>query len=274
MNYPRIAQRFYGSEWMVRPDWHAAAGGILRPYLMGMAQLPAFAEARTRPDGTVPGAEISEGFALVTVSGLIGRHLDMMEILCGGGFDLLWLERQIQLLEARADLHTVIFRFNTPGGQAAGVPEAASQILELGSSKRTVAWCDNQACSAGYFLAAACGEIYAQPSADVGSISTILALVDRSREWEMEGLRMEIFTDGNLKSMGYPGTVLSDEQRAFLEARRDAVGSGFKSFVASRRPGVPASAMEGGWYSGQAALDLGLVDGFHRDLASLAAALV
>lgn len=247
---------------------------MLRPYLVGVAQMPSFAEGRARPDGTISGVDISEGFALIPIFGVMGRHLDLMEIICGGGFDLLWLERQIQLVEARADIHTVIFHFNTPGGMVAGAPEAASQILGLGLSKRTVAWCDNQACSAGYYLAAACGEIYAQPSADVGSISTILALVDQSRAWEMEGLKMEIFTDGNLKATGYPGTVLTDEQRAFLEARRDAVGAGFKRFVASRRPGVPAEAMEGGWYSGQAALDLGLVDGFHRDLASLVAALV
>jgi ClpP class serine protease len=280
MNYPRLASRFYGSEWFVREDWHRNAGMILKPYLTGEAiaavapGTPAFAQPRAAMDGRIPGVQTADGFALVRIDGTIGRHLDMFEMDCGGGYDLARLENSIQLIENHSAIHTVIFSLHTPGGHAAGVPEAAQMIVDLGASKRTVAWVDNDACSAGYFLAAACGEIYGQPSAYYGSISTIMAILDQSRAYEMEGLAIELFTDGNLKGTGYPGTTISAEQRTFLENRRDQIGGNFKAFVRSRRPGVGDDSMQGGYYSGADAMERGLVDGFYNTLADLMAALL
>lgn len=279
MNYPRLAAKFYTNEWFVREDWHRNAGQLLRPYLVGEAVAPALSRAglgspRLTQDGRIPGVQVSDGFALVRIEGTIGRHLDFFEVECGGGYDLAALENQILALEGNQGIHTVIFSLNSPGGIASGVPEAAGLIENLGQSKRTVAWVDNEACSACYFLAAACGEIYGQPSGIYGSISTVMAILDSSRAFEMAGLRMEVITDGKLKGMGIPGTTLSDDQRAFLEDRRDRIGTAFKSYVSERRPSISADSMEGGFYSGEDALERGLVDGFHATLSDLMADLL
>lgn len=272
MNYPRIASRFYGSIWLVREDWHLSAGRILRPYLTGDAS-PVIPAPRPEIEGRYQGMEIDQGFALVRIEGAIGRHLDLFES-CGGGYDLCDLEEQVQAVAARPDVHTVIFSFNTPGGMVAGVPEAARAIADLGEMKRTVAWIDPECCSAGYFMAAGCGEIYALSSAYVGSISAILAVLDSSRAFEMEGLKMEIFTDGKLKALGRPGVAVSDDQREYLEEMVRAAGASFKNFVSARRPQIPAEAMEGGFYFGETALELGLVDGFRESLADLISSLL
>ncbi|MFK5920923.1 MAG: S49 family peptidase [Verrucomicrobiota bacterium] len=272
MSLHRIATKFYSEPWLIREDQHASMGKVLHSHLMGRVNTAHAAPVeRTSPP---PGVLIADGFALNRVAGVIGKHLSFMEMECGGGYDLALLERQCAELKQRDDVHTVVTTFNTPGGIATSVGEGAELIRELAETKRTIAYVDNMACSAGYYLASACDEIYAGPSAIVGSISAYIAILDESRAWEMDGLKMELFTDGDLKAGGMPGKTLSDKQRAFFQERVTQVGGEFKAFVRSRRPHLAEAMYQGGYYSGQGALDAGLVDGFFLTIDHLFANLI
>jgi ClpP class serine protease len=217
--------------------------------------------------------EIEQGIAIVPVTGILGKHLDILETMCGG-YDLDKMNAQCLALMNRADVQTVVFHFNTPGGAAAGVADSAQCMLDLAASgRKLIAYCD-EACSGGMWLAAACDEIHCGQSAMLGSISAMCAILDESKAFEMEGLQMQVFTDGALKGAGIEGTSLTPAQRSDIQARVEHIGSMFKTFMQTRRPGITPELMQGQWFYGDQAVANGLADAIHPTLAHCIASLM
>lgn len=280
---PRIAARIYAEPWLIREAKHESIRSQFRAALIDRNEghrlgyyaddQPEIVAEKMADMDCLACLEIEAGIAIVPVTGILGKHLDLMETMCGG-FDLDTLNAQCLALMNRADVHTVVFHFNTPGGAAAGVADSAQCMLDLAASgRKLVAYCD-EACSGGMWLAAACDEIFCGQSAMLGSISAICAILDESKAFEMEGLAMQVFTDGTLKGAGIEGTTLTPAQRTDIQSRVEHIGGMFKSFMRSRRPGVSADIMQGQWFYGDQALTLGLADGLHSTLAHCIASLM
>lgn len=272
--FERIISALYTDPWLILPSRHRAMGQALNAYLR---ERPAVAlpQQSQRTDSKPPrGVNIVDGVAELRVHGVLGKHLDMMEVECGGGYDVALLERQMVELSTRDDVHTILALFNSPGGHASGMHELAGFIQEVGAEKRTVAMIDNTGCSGAYYLACGFGEIYATPTASVGSIGCYCALVDDSRAWEQEGYVMELFKSGEGKGRGMPGKALSDEDRAFFQASVDTIGSRFRGFVKARRPGVTDASLNGDYWDADEAAARGLIDGTYATPYHLAADLL
>jgi len=282
-NLPRIAARIYAEPWLIREAKHESIRSQFRAALessktgartlLSASEEDDYAPQQRADMDCLACLEIEQGIAIVPVCGILGKHLDILETMCGG-FDLDTLNAQCLALMNRADVHTVVFHFNTPGGAAAGVADSAQCMLDLAASgRKLIAYCD-EACSGGMWLAAACDEIYCGQSAMIGSISAICAILDESKAFEMEGLAMQVFTDGTLKGAGIEGTTLTPAQRTDIQGRVEHIGGMFKSFMQSRRPGVSADIMQGQWFYGDQALQNGLADGIHPTLAHCIANLM
>lgn len=269
---PRIAARLYTEPWLItglkhdalRAQFRAALSQRIRPRVDDdddpdcddfTPQMQQQADM-----SSLDRLEIEQGIAIVPICGILGKHLSMIEMMCGG-YDLDVLNAQCLALMNRADVHTIVFAFNTPGGAAAGVADSAAMIRMLAEQgqKKTVAYCD-EACSGGMWLAAACDQIICGQSAMIGSISALCAILDESKAFEMEGLKMQVFTDGALKGAGIDGTSLTEAQRADIQGRVEHIGTMFKSFIATRRPTVKTEDMQGQWFYGDQAKEKGLVD--------------
>lgn len=279
----RIATAFYTEPWLIREDVHRDLGQVLQSRLQsgdiltplhtelhrtdGALHLVAPRYANSKQPDAPPGMMIEDGIALGTVRGIMGKHLSLMEMLCAGGYDTALLEQQCLELQGRDDVHTVVYVFDTPGGRAVGAPEAASLVADLaGTGKRVCAFLDMEACSAGYWVASACDVIAATPSSIVGSIGAYSAFLDRTRQLELEGLKLEVFSDGQYKGMGLPGTALSAEQRKFFSDRTQRIGDQFKSWVTEHRPQVNKEILNGMFMSADDGLSHGLVDEIHLTL--------
>lgn len=255
--HPRIAARLYQDVWLIRPETHTQLVEAYQAYLGG--KMVPFG---SQPTEVLEKIKVQDGFARIRVSGILGKHLSSLEMMCAGGYDVGALENQAKALAYhRPDVHTVLLSFNSPGGQASGIEEATGVLQELATRKRLVAYVDNECCSAAYWLATAAPEIYASPSSSVGSISAYIALVDQSKRYEKKGLKLELFRDGMLKGIGIPGKAMTPEEREFLQARVESSGKAFKAAVRAARPGADPSHLDGRWMSGREALDAGLVDG-------------
>ncbi len=262
----RIATRLYAEPWLIRKDKHASMIQQFRAASMdrGIGDIslgdivPSEKLKQQANMDCLASLEITAGIAVVPVFGILGKHLDLLDTFCGG-YDLNLLTAQCLALQNRADVDTVIVHFNTPGGAAAGVADAGQCLLDLGTTKRLIGYVD-EACSGGQWLAAACDEIYIGESAMAGSVSAICALLDESEAYKEEGLSVEVFTDGIHKSAGMPGTKLTPEQAAEIQARIDYIGGKFKDFIRLRRPGVQEFAMQGQWFYGEQCIELGLAD--------------
>src|SRR5690606_34372824 len=109
-------------------------------------------------------------------------------------------------------------------------------------------------CSAAYWLASACDQIFASPSASVGSIGVYLALLDESRRLEDIGLKVETIKDGKLKGAGASWKPLTEDERAHFQTQVLQIGQMFRDGVTAKRGSVDIETMQGQAFFGRAAL--------------------
>lgn len=152
----------------------------------------------------------------------------------------------------------ICFVFDTPGGTVSGLEEMGTEIAGL--SIPTMAFC-KFACSAGYYLAAACDTIIASPSSMVGNIGTILSWADTDKFWNDMGVVFKAITNegADLKSTFHLEPDAS--QLEFLQNWITDTGNAFRAHVELYRPWIDAEVFRAGWYSGDKAGMLGLIDG-------------
>jgi signal peptide peptidase SppA len=271
---PHISSLLYGQAWAILPEVHAEYGLLYRNYLAGTLTVPAaLAEKGEACYGVSYQANHSQGIAIVTMSGVIMKRAP--EMLCGPPvIDLAALDGLLDEISADTLIETVVFAIQSPGGMMIGLEETCSRMRELSTQGiRTIAYADYQMCSAGYYLGAACDEIYCAPSAFIGSIGVYCAGLDDSRAWEMEGLELVLARSGKLKAMGHPGKAWTSEEREWLDNMAGECGTEFRQWVTSRRGNVPEEAMQGQCFAAKKA-DPSLIDGIYRDLPALLADLM
>jgi signal peptide peptidase SppA len=279
MKYPRIFEKVFNQFWAITPGMHSSIRSIVLNRVMGsevkverlMEMMPKAATVDANGNQVKRFNQVGK-LAIIPVDGVLGSHLDLMEQMCGG-CSLEGLRRS--MLEADADptVERIIFAFHSPGGTVMGLPEVADTLAEL--NKPTVAFTDSLMCSAAYWLASQCTEVWVTPSSCTGSIGVYVALLDETVAMQMEGLRLELFKAGEHKAIGLPGRELSLEDRALLQKGVDQAYDWFTSSVLSNRPLIDMSSMQGQTFSGAEAVALHLADGLVNsfdELLDLAAA--
>lgn len=274
---PHIAAALYCEPWCIRPNDHSVLCDRFRQYLRGEFLPDQRADDAVGPKAydwstdsmkhIHPQVQQAAGLALVEVKGIIGKGLSMLEMRCGG-YDLALFGEQLQNIIDDGTIKTLVINFDTPGGRVTGVELAAQQIMKVRAAGiRVIGYTSKVCASAGYWLASACDEFYAEGSAIVGSISTVCAGVDSSRNWEMEGLKLELFVTGSLKAIGYDGQAWTEEQRKFMQDTAEAIDGDFKSFVKAQRA-LGDELMNGAYWFAKHA-PAGLVDGIIPSLDNL-----
>lgn len=121
-------------------------------------------------------------------------------------------------------------------------------------------WIDELAASAAYALAVSADFIAMAPSAQVGSIGTILPLVDVSGAWEQRGWKPAYITHtgGDLKDATWPPSF-TDAHRAHLQEMVDDYFAQFREHVLGHR-NISPNAMRGQTFIGRKAKEANLVD--------------
>ena len=200
MKLARIATRLYATPWHILPEAHRRLQSLFEAH----QHQPISSFLTTENDGDQDdmeekGYDIQNGVALVPVNGVIGKRLNMLEMMCGGA-DVDQLVSAVQKADRDPMVDSILLDVNSPGGMVIGTPEAAAALGQI--EKPLYAFTDSQMCSAAYWLAsAATSGIFVTGSSDVGSIGTYLAMIDSSRAYEMEGLKLELFKAGSLKAI-------------------------------------------------------------------------
>lgn len=197
------------------------------------------------------------GIARIHIFGVLGQHLSKIEKTCGNT-DYADVMSEIDLAKG-SGARAILFIFDSPGGMVTGCDECAQAIANCGID--TVAWSDSLACSAAYYLAAGCKRIVATRTAIVGNIGVICPWVDESKLWEIEGIDFQPITSegADLKST-FHGPSITEEQRAFVQEDINQAGALFRMHVGFHRVQVDDEVWRAGWYSGDRAKSLGLID--------------
>lgn len=153
----------------------------------------------------------------------------------------------------------ILYVVDSPGGTVSGLAEVGTAIRNVGIPTTTYA--TGLACSAAYYLAASTGKIFASESATVGNIGAILAWADCSAFWEAKGVQFKALTNegADLKSTFHLEPDAT--QLAFLQDSINEAGANFRAWVEAGRKNIDPEVFRAGWYSGETAGALGLIDG-------------
>lgn len=157
----------------------------------------------------------------------------------------------------------VLLRVNSPGGAVAPSQEVYEAVKNLAAKKPVVASFSTVAASGGYYAAAPCTKIFANPGTLTASIGVKVEFVTVRDALEKLGITPEVLTTGPFKASGSPLEPLSDGQRMQLMSVIEDLHDQFVTDVASargmKREQVEAVA-DGRAVTGRQALAYGLVD--------------
>ena len=152
----------------------------------------------------------------------------------------------------------IFLTVDSGGGHACGNDKVAKAISQC--PKPVFAYTDGMCCSAAYAIASGASYICASADSTVGSIGTILPLMDVSGLWQSFGIKPDYITnrEGTLKTAGYPPSQ-NEAERAALQAETQEYFELFKSHVLANRQ-ISNDDMRGQAFVGVEALKRGLVD--------------
>ncbi|MCK4659503.1 MAG: signal peptide peptidase SppA [Phycisphaerae bacterium] len=161
-------------------------------------------------------------------------------------------------------IKAVVLRINSPGGSA-----TASEII-LNASKRVeaektlVVSMGNVAGSGGYYVACGADVIFADTSTITGSIGVVGGKLATTEMWNKIGITWKEYNRGKNAAILSSARVFNDEERARIQALMDEIYEVFKRHVMDVRGDHLTKEIEaiagGRVYTGQQALELGLVD--------------
>lgn len=292
MKYAHLLNVFYADPWHLRSEyWHnfhellqrAMAGQDVqahpRSHLAAADRLPElshFAGAQAQrpivgPVDRETGTPIVEQMftagpvAIIPVHGVLGNKLSLIDLYCGS-VDYTHIAQFVRMADGEPGIEAIMFDFDSPGGMSAGCMECAEVIEELSSRKPTFAFVDGKCCSAAYWLASQCKELWATRTSQIGNVGTILAGVDSSANWAQEGYKLELFTSSPLKATGTPGKPWTDADRSYLQERMQQADDRIKNAVKRGRPQMDPTTLDGRWFWAENSVELGVCDAIAADL--------
>lgn len=161
----------------------------------------------------------------------------------------------------------IVLDVDSPGGSVDGMAALVDDLQDARRAKPVVAYVEDTAASAAYWAASQADKIIAGRSADLGSIGVYATVVDSSQRAEKMGLKVHVIKSAPGKAAGAPGTEITEEQLAELQAMVDRSHEDFVASVANGRRMTMERAdslATGKLYSARDAVANGLADSIGR----------
>lgn len=173
------------------------------------------------------------------------------------------LERAFSIRGAKA----VALAINSPGGSAVQSRLIYGRIRALAQEKKlpVYVFIEDLAASGGYMLALAGDEIHADNASIVGSIGVVAATFGFNKAMDKIGVDRRVYTAGRSKMILDPFQPEKAEEVERIKAIQGEIHDIFKAMVRERRAGKlkgdEDELFSGAFWSGQRALESGLIDG-------------
>ncbi len=181
------------------------------------------------------------------------------------------------LARAREDdrVVAVVVRINSPGGSALASEFMAREVFKIRAVKPVICSLGDVAASGGYFAAAGCHQILAEPTTITGSIGIFTGKFEVSALLGQLGITWHSYERGQNASLESVVEPYSDADRALVRDKIEYFYGRFLDVVAEGR-GMTRDQVDalgrGRVYTGARALEIGLVDqiGSFADAVALA----
>lgn len=261
----RFVQKLASSPWLCDQEHVEFLHGIFLRYVDRAAtgqslDVRALEHELGRPLDNTRNVTVRDGVARIPVDGTIMRRASLFTEM-SGGVSAEALMRDFHSVYADPSVRSILFSFDSPGGEAHGIHELAAAIRakrDLGE-KRIEAYCDGLCASAAYWLASATERITADPTAALGSIGIVTQI--RNPEAAGKQLYLEFWNSKSPKKRPDPTT---ESGRKTIQGYVDDMGDEFIAAVADNR-GVSVETVardfgQGFVMTGRRAVEAGLAD--------------
>ena len=228
--------------------------------------------ARLSPRSLIPFARWREPAPVVAVLRLAGVIGPMGAV--RRGMTLAALATPIERAFGLRHLKAVALAVNSPGGSPVQAALIAGRIRALAAEKGVpvFAFAEDVAASGGYWLACAADEIYADEASIIGSIGVVSGGFGFTELMRRLGVERRLHAVGPRKGMLDPFSRERAEDVEHLADLQRGIHQAFIAMVKARRGGrltaADDEAFSGAFWTGRAALAMGLIDGL-GDLRSV-----
>ena len=171
------------------------------------------------------------------------------------------IEKRVSRLSNDPRVKGFIFDIDSPGGQASYLSTLHNTIKSV--SKPTTAYYTGMCCSAAYYIASACDQIFANEETDiVGSIGTMISFADMREYFEKEGIKLhEVYADQSSNKNRLFKAALDGDYAQLKKEWLNPLAEEFINNVRESRNITSEEVFKGGTYSSSRAIELGLIDG-------------
>lgn len=138
----------------------------------------------------------------------------------------------------------IILRIDSPGGTVGASQEIYDAVVRASALKPVYASMGNTGASGGYYIAAACDKIYANPGTVTGSIGVIFEMTNFRDLIDKVGVDFNIVKSGPYKDIGSPLRPLEDNERMILQGLINDTHEQFMEAILARRTNQLAAAQQ------------------------------
>lgn len=213
---------FNHEHWAIKPDALTSYRQIKKLLETNIVAL----QGLNGNDGSVPVYNV-KGWAIVDINGVLMFKPSIFDMLFGA-VSISEIQSVLERLIQDKEIKGIILQIDSPGGQVNGLVEFADWLYNSAKEtvKPVVSLITGLGASGAYWIASQTDEIYAYPSALVGSIGVITVVQDISRLEKNIGVDSYVIKTGKNKAIGV-GQV-TDEQISLLEEIQNDY---FKMFI-------------------------------------------
>jgi len=276
MKHARLLAAISRTPWMIEEDYLRIVERVLNDHICGneITYTPTEDAKSSQPYTLEVAAGVPFGIpaqaapkprhiGVVPIYGVIVPRASMMEQSSGLASSQ-QIARTIRSMADNPEIDEIVLDVDSPGGSAAGTPEAAREVVRAAAIKPVTSIANMDMCSAAYFIASGARRIIASPSSRVGSIGTAMMHYDVSEMLKQKGIKPTLIRVPEHKYEGAEEFPLSEDARKHLQHLVDAAYSDFIGHVAECRErsveDAEASFGRGRTMTARDALACGLVD--------------
>ena len=132
-------------------------------------------------------------------------------------------------------IKAVVIRVNSPGGSASASQEMFQAVQRLRAKKPVICSMGDVAASGGYYIAAGCDKIYANPATLTGSIGVISEFPNYGELARKLGVGTTVIKSGKFKDAGNPARPLTAEEQKLFQNMVNSIFAEFKNDVVRGR---------------------------------------
>lgn len=278
-HYPQLAARLYNTPLMIAESKFTVIEGVFRAWEGGDRSPPSPDVAARLADqnaakitmaaGIGPSRRYAEkpyqmtdtGIAIIPIMGSLVQRASGLDAM-SGLTSYASLTTLLGQAFADPDVRGVLQWYDTPGGEVAGLFALGDLLMAQRGGKPTLAYVDEQALSAGYYLAATADEIWMPTTGFAGSIGSVFMHREQSARNAAQGYVYTLIRSGAEKASGNPHEPLNDTALQWFQGEADRLRLLFATHVDTARglTAGTAAATEARVYAGPAAVDQRLVD--------------